>query len=661
MKPTLLLLPLLAALLLAACGSPSEPRAEADGSGPAGPPGTATVVGSIIVPEGAEAFGVLVFAEGLSYAAYTDALGSFRISGLPPGEYQLRAMRPDLLSEAVAELRVSVRDADGPQPFLQLDPVAMSRRVQEPMTTDALRLQLGGIIGRVSPLDPDDREGVSVELVGAGLNATTDAQGRFAFRNVVPGTYSLRFRRPGYLLVEQPVTVEAARTAELEATRLDFAPGFRGGGEEDFAGVAAPATARTIFGVVLFYDADGSPLEGVGGAEVAARGTSISATPDDIGGFILTGLSGRPYTIIARAPGFTLLEPVDVDLSDLSAAEVVLELQADAAPTLGEGALSGFVVLSDRRAGQSMAGVMVGLAGTNFVSTSDFAGNFSIVGIVPGTYDLIASRAGYEPFELAGLEIGADELVEIGPITLEPEVDPPFVVSTSPADGESDLTVRQPTTITIQFSEAMDPATLADAVRFSPAVDFTIAAAGQHPQASDNRLVLQLPAQSARSGAAPLRFGQQYTMTVGRQAANLQGVPMAEDFTMRFRTGQAKIIATSPADGAEGVFINPGSPIRVSFNAPITTQGLRPEDIRIRPQLSMQPQLNATQDPRTGWSVLSISGTFDAGTTYTVSIRTTRLRTISGDRITNIPYTFSFTTSEPRELMPGMSGGQRRR
>jgi hypothetical protein len=59
--------------------------------------------------------------------------------------------------------------------------------------------------------------GAAVTLREMGLTARTDAEGRFAFANLSPGTYTLRATAPGYQPASKPVDVPAG---DVDAYRL---------------------------------------------------------------------------------------------------------------------------------------------------------------------------------------------------------------------------------------------------------------------------------------------------------------------------------------------------------------------------------------------------------------------------------------------------------
>src|SRR5690606_22887695 len=119
-------------------------------------------------------------------------------------------------------------------------------------------------------------------------------------------------------------------------------------------------------------------------------------------------------------------------------------------------------------------------------------------------------------------------------------------------------------------------------------------------------------------------------------------------FDLNFTTGSGKIVATEPSDGSTGAWVYPGDPIRVLFNIGIDPETLDSNSVRIRPDIGSVPNLSVVNNPRNGWSTLNISGVFRYDTEYEVTIRR-GVRSIGGQNITNVPYTFRFRTTTASE------------
>lgn len=67
----------------------------------------------------------------------------------------------------------------------------------------------------------------------------------------------------------------------------------------------------------------------------------------------------------------------------------------------------------DYQSGETLAGVAVSVEGTDLKVYTDLDGNFSIEGLVPGTYNLVLSMISYKSSLVENLELQANEKEEI--------------------------------------------------------------------------------------------------------------------------------------------------------------------------------------------------------------------------------------------------------
>jgi len=622
-------------LLLAAC----EPRGAAENgdSSPSAsssptptPPArnhSASVAGEIGVPQGVEPFGIVVYAQGTSISAYTDDEGSYTLSGLSPGEYTLRATRPDLENVVVGEVSVTENDLQKEQPFETMLRVIMDR--QDDQASGSRARDFGSLTGRVETIIPRASEGVVVNVENTRHRTVTVEGGAYDILNIKPGDYTLVFEKPGLETARESVTVRAGQEVNVPAVELDFSRGMsaRGQGGE-----------RTIFGTVALLPADGSEVTDYSSVRVMLEGTSYITTPDNQGQFTFRNVPPDVYTVSASAPGYILEQKYEVNLDAVPAADVELSLVEDTTGVADTGSIYGTVNLEDA---DRANGVAVSLSGTNHVVFTDQRGDFEIMNLDQGTYDLVASFEGYEPGYVDGIEVQGPEPLDVGEVTLEKKVDRPSVVYTRPADGASDVPIKQPTLVTIQFSQKMDIPSVLDALSIEPEVGYQVDSGGRGNQDS---LTIALNALPGRSGEI-LRYDTEYSVTVGGSARNGVGVAMEEDYEFEFSTGDAMIIATEPRDGAEGARLYPDVPMSVSFNAPIDESTLTADDVRIRPSITGQPDIYFRRDEQTGWSILYIRVFGEPDEEYTVEIGR-GVRTVTGHRVENTPYEWSFETTE---------------
>lgn len=621
---------LLAAFFATGCGKDDDGKPEGSvvlQPPPQAPAGqTASAAGEIGVPTGYDAFGVMVFAEGTSLMALTDANGRFALSGLAEGKYQIRAMRADLESLAFEPLEVTATDLRKAQPFHKFLRVLMEQR--SGITGAGLPPgSLGNLRGKVLGTGGDPSPGVVVSLEGTRHRTVTIATGEWELLNTEPGTYTVNYTLAGFEPLRRSATVTGGKETDLGEMRLGD-------------GAAATAQDRTIYGRVDLLAADGTTVRDYTGVSVVLEGTSHSTTPDASGAFELRGIPAGRYIAAAAAPGYLLEKKFLLELDFVPAAEVTFSLVEDTTALATSGTLYGRVTLEDA---ESNAGIAVSLAGTSMIAFTDAAGEYVIYGITPGNYDMVAMFTGYLAATLNDVRVTTGDPILTEELTLEKSVTRPRVVYTSPANGAAGVAIRNPTTLTVQFSQPMRIDTVMAALSFAPEVGFTARAAGDAGRGAQDTVTIDLAAIPSASGASPLKYSTNYKLKIAKSAANAEGVEMAEDFDFAFTTGDAMVIGSSPADGDNEARLNFDQPLRFYFNAPIDRESIAADDIRFSPALAGSPNINFRNDPETGWTTLIVSGYAEPDKRYTVTIRR-GADTITGSSVRNLPFSIRFKT-----------------
>lgn len=638
-KLTRFFLPLfLFTLLFSACGGGEEEEPRVERQIVYRTPDTAAIAGEIGVDADVNPYGILVYAEGTSHVAMTDDQGRFEISGLPEGTYRFRTQRFDLEPYDYGHITINQADLTKTQPYMTL-PRALMASAESPAAAAGFPSLASGdpgtIRGSVVTRVPGDQAGVGVTVDRTSYSTRTDANGQFELSGVPPGSYSVVFSRSGYQSRTVPAQVLPGSNTLLQDIRLEPAE-------------LAPDATRTIFGRVDLLLADGSLPTDFSNVRVNLEGTSHGATPDNQGRFEIRNIPPGRYTVGASASGFILERKFNVDLENVTAAEVDLLLVEDDDSAL-KAVLYGTVIREGDDSG-SFAGTNIALAGSSYSAVTDEFGDFIIFDIEPGTYQALLSHGGYKSRSIPGIELEMGDEVDIGEVTLERDVEAPRVVMTAPADGTRDFTINNPTRVLVQFSMNMAPRSVVDAISISPEVSFRVTPEGSGGRGTDT-FAIEIDG-VARQGASMLRYDTQYTVTVARSASNMDGVPMEKDHSFRFRTGRPEIIATYPADRDRGVWLDYLNPIRVYFNAPIDPRTINPQDVEFRPSLPSNPNVRFHTDRETGWTVMNVDAVGNPDVEYHVRIRG-NARTVGGARVGNLPYSFSFRTAELRQFESG--------
>ncbi|MCX7626523.1 MAG: carboxypeptidase regulatory-like domain-containing protein, partial [Candidatus Sumerlaeaceae bacterium] len=531
---------------------------------------------------------------------------------------------------------------------------AILERADSPLTTTSTASQrsprrLGSLFGYVTLLDAPSNDGVLVRLQGTPLVTVTDEAGIYRFLNVEQGAYRVTFEKPGFQSAAIDVVVIGGQETKADSVLMEREPGS----------AERPATMpitkaeltgdRMILGRVRLLDEAGKELADYQRITLALDNSDYIVTPDDAGRFEFTRLGAGLYTVLASVDGASPRSYL-ADLRDKRVAELKIDVAIiPEKPTPGVVVGKVSLVADGEAQPPDASGVQVALAGTRNLVASAPDGSFKIDQVPPGTYVLTATREGYEPARVDGVEVAPGQTVDVGTIQLEPKRDYPRVVWTDPPDGARNIIVGYELVVKIKFSKPMDAASVEKAIVLEPAPKYAFhMGASSHPAADDRTAVLVF---SNDDDARPIKFNTQYQITVTRSAADQTGLKMKDDYTFSFVTGAPGIIKTYPRDGAVDARVNGLSlPISVFFNTRIRTETLNVNSLRIRPRPDVEPRIYFDSDPRTGWTVARIFANLEGGKEYYVTVDRS-VRTSTNQPLANTPYTFRFRTQKiEREL-----------
>ena len=221
--------------------------------------------------------------------------------------------------------------------------------------------------------------GASVSF--AGQNVVADGAGAFSISGVAPGTYTLTVSHPDYHTFSKDYTIAANENKAIGNIALDGKPGSITGKVENAL--------------------NSSPLQG---ASVTVLDTGQNTTTNSSGQFTVSGIEAGSYT----------LQVVHNDFADYTS-NVTVEVNR----TTDIGVIS-LTASPGSVSGITLPGADITLSGSNtYNGSADSAGNFSISGVVPGTYTLIVSHPDYFQAE-QGIVVGIGENTNTGIINLDP-------------------------------------------------------------------------------------------------------------------------------------------------------------------------------------------------------------------------------------------------
>jgi len=278
----------------------------------------------------------------------TDASGEYTIADVPPGTYEVTASKEDYDSSS---LTVTVSEGGTAIANLWLSEVILP----------------GTITGTVT----DAEEGSPVEgaMVTDGTKTTTtDASGEYTIADVPPGTYGVTASKSGYESSSLTVTVSEGNTAvaDLSLSQI-IVPG-------------------SITGLVTDAE-DGSPIAGA----TVSDGTRTTTT-DAAGAYTIVDVPPGTYQVTASKSGYES-SSVTVTVLEETTAVANLSLTRIIVP----GTITGSV--TDAEEGSAIGGATV-TDGTR-TTTTDASGEYTIADVSPGTYEVTASKSGYESSSVA--------------------------------------------------------------------------------------------------------------------------------------------------------------------------------------------------------------------------------------------------------------------
>ncbi|MBI5638857.1 MAG: carboxypeptidase regulatory-like domain-containing protein, partial [Nitrospirae bacterium] len=205
--------------------------------------------------------------------------------------------------------------------------------------------------------------GATMTLSGsASKTATADAAGNYSFTGLLAGSYTVTAAKTGYAMApaSQAVAVSGANV-----------------------------TGKNFTATLITYAISGT-VTGGGGATVTLSGAAAkTTTADAAGNYSFTGLLAGSYTVTAAKTGYTMA-PASQAVA-VSGANVTGK---NFSATLITYAIKGSVKLGTiGLSGASMTATAGTMATTPVTTGAD--GSFTIPALVPGTYTVTATKAGY--------------------------------------------------------------------------------------------------------------------------------------------------------------------------------------------------------------------------------------------------------------------------
>ena len=224
--------------------------------------------------------------------------------------------------------------------------------------------------------DSKTSEGVDVFLDGTSYATKTDSNGEYTIKDVLQGSYSMVFRKDGYITQSRDMVVFSSNPSEVPSIEVPS--------------VSLVMGSCTLKGTVGYEDR--TDMSGVNVVLIGSNGEvcRTSMTEKD-GSFSFEGVSPDTYTIRAGADGYTT---VDRRIS-ISMGESYVVPMGSLVNLCGS--IKGTVTTNDSGL---KSGVKVKAASSNggrsYETTTDETGHYTLSNVLHGDYVLTFENEGYE-------------------------------------------------------------------------------------------------------------------------------------------------------------------------------------------------------------------------------------------------------------------------
>ena len=228
--------------------------------------------------------------------------------------------------------------------------------------------------------DPKTSEGVDVFLNGTPYATKTDSKGGYTIKDVLQGSYSIVFRKDGYITQSRDIVVFSSNPSEVPSLEVPSVNLVMG--------------SCTLKGTVGYEDR--TDMDGINVVLIGSDGDVYRTymTERD-GSFSFEGVSPDAYTIRAGADGYTTIDK-----------RISISMGESYVVPMGSlvnlcGSITGTVITNDSGL---KSGVKVKASSSNggrsYETTTDESGHYTLSNVLHGDYVLSLEKDGYETYTI---------------------------------------------------------------------------------------------------------------------------------------------------------------------------------------------------------------------------------------------------------------------
>ena len=275
-------------------------------------------------------------------------------------------------------------------------------KAQQPISNPSLASLIGNVV------DGDSMQPLSgIAVILGDMSTLTDSKGEFAFTDVNPSIYNLKFSKEGYSPLSTSLTLSAGQVLNLGTVSLL---------------TQSSKTTGTIRGVIT--STTGKALAGV--QIIAANKATVT---DQTGSYQLTDLEPGEFNITVSLDGYYIAS----SQSSLTAGSTVLyspSLKAINSGIASPASVHGKIV--DKTTSTPITGATITFSGAKtYVLKSNNDGIFENTNIDVGTYNVLIEKVGYMSIQSV-VSLHSNTISEFGTLTMQ-QPDP--TITTASIEG----------------------------------------------------------------------------------------------------------------------------------------------------------------------------------------------------------------------------------